>query len=140
MIMKHLKLFESITVDDKLAILKNYIQILKKSDKYSENFDSNCDLAVAYFTIIYNFLIIEEMFHTQVVQANKELNKYLDIIKLDNENDIMDKFFELYEPNHNVRFAVETFDSIEDIRIYLGGHKHLIGPLAELFKKSDRLT
>jgi len=103
-------------IDNKLKLLKSYIHILENSGKMD---DVNYDTAKTYFIIIHNWLIIERMFYDEIVQANKELNKNLSLEKLSSDEEVMDKFFELYEPNHLVRFATETFDSIQPIREYL---------------------
>jgi hypothetical protein len=116
--------------DEKLKSLKSYIYILKNSDSYIENIglvddsqlkkDSmNIDTAINYFTIIHNFLIIERMYSSEVKQANKELNKYLQVKKMNNIDDVLEEFFKLYDINGKVRLAVETFGSIENIRVFL---------------------
>lgn len=109
-------------ISDKLKLLKGYIHLLNNSEK---NDDVNYDTAINYFRILHNFLIIERMFYPMVVKSNKEINKNLDIVKLDNENDVMEKFYELYDNNHNVKFGVETLDSIEKVRIYLKQHPNV---------------
>jgi len=117
-------------VDKKLHTLKQYINILKQSDSYIENIglvnDSqfkknsmNIDIAINYFTILHNFLIIERMFSSIVKLSNKELNKYLELENLTSVGSVLSKFNELYDVDGKVRFAVETFDSIEEIRILL---------------------
>lgn len=100
-------------IDDKLYLLKSYISILKNSDK-------DYDLAISYFTVLHNFLIIERMFYEDVKLANKEINKYLQLEKLSNEEEIYGKFLELYDNEKSIiRTNVETFDNIERINLYL---------------------
>lgn len=101
-------------IEEKLKQLKNYIYILKNSEN-----DINDDIMINYFIIIHNFLLIERMFSDEVIMSNKELNKYLELEPLNNADDTRKKFFELYDNNHKVKFAIETFDSIESIRTYL---------------------
>lgn len=98
-------------IDNKLKILKSYIHILGDNEDY--------DLYRKYFIIIHNWLIIERMFYDEVKSDNKELNKHLNLEKLNSVKEVIDKFTELYDTYSNVRFAVETFDSIESIRKYL---------------------
>ena len=109
-------------IRDKLNLLKSYIHILNNSEKKN---DVNYDSAINYFRIIHNFLIIERMFYPMVVKSNKEINKNLDITKLNNENEVMEKFYELYDNNHDVKFGVETLDSIEEVRVYLKQHPNV---------------
>ena len=100
-------------MEDKLKILKGYIHLLN-----NKGYDNN-SIYVTYFIIIHNWLLIERMFQDEVTLCGKELNANLKLKKLDNVQDVMAMFNELYDTNHKVRFAVETFDSIEGIRIFL---------------------
>ena len=122
--MKYLKhINESLlSASDKRLILRRYIKILKKQDP---NF-FNIDIFLDYFIIIHNFLLLEEKFKDKVVISNKEINKYLDLENTTDVSKILDKAKELYDPKNKVRFAVETFDSIEEIRIYLKEHGDII--------------
>jgi hypothetical protein len=99
-------------IDDKLALLKSYIHILNNSD-------GDYDLAKRYFIILHNFLIIERGFFDDVVASGKQINKFLNLEKLNNTDEVYQKFLELYDINHQVRNNVETFDNIESIRQYL---------------------
>ena len=126
-------------IDDKLKFLKSYIHILKNSDDYVEKINLsgddvnaksiNIDTAINYFIIIHNFLIIERMFIDIVTKSNKNINKHLQLSRLHNENDVMDLFFKLYDNNSLVRFAIETFDSIEEVKLYLQKHKNVYNTL-----------
>ena len=108
-------------IDSKLKILKSYINILKNSEKKLDDFY----IQKKYFLILYNWLIIERMFYPDVVATNKELNKYLDLPKLNTVDEVLKKFTELYDNYGKVRFAVETFDSIESINQYLKAHPNV---------------
>lgn len=105
--MKHLKTYEGNTVKENLSIIKKYIYTLNRS-----NIDDNHHLAMTYFIILYNFLIIEEIFHSDVVLHSKELNKYLDLEKLDDNKEIYEVFIDLYNVHSEVRNNIETFDNI----------------------------
>jgi len=100
-------------IDPKLKILKSYIHILNNGS------GENHDLAKQYFLILHNFLIVERMFAEEVKAAGKEINKNLNIEPLNDEQEVYQKFLELYDVNSNVRFGVETLDSIESIRQFL---------------------
>lgn len=103
--------------------LRKYIKILK--DNYDlgvikDDGDYNqFDIIIRYFTIIHNFLYLENKYFDIVKLSGKELNKYLKLPKLENLEDIVNKFNELYNNNSKVRFSVETLDSIEEIRLLL---------------------
>jgi hypothetical protein len=98
----------------KLQILENYIQVLQ--DKKS---DANISIAITYFYYIYNFLIIESLFENEFKICGKELNNNLNVKELNDVQQIMDVFYELYDAHHKVRFAVETADNIESVRQFL---------------------
>lgn len=99
-------------IDDKLSILRSYIHILKNSN-------SKDNLAITYFIILHNFLIIERGFFDDVKLNGKEINKYLKLNKLNNEQEVYQKFLELYDVNNIIRNNIETMDSIDSIRDYL---------------------
>jgi len=125
------KFFDDKKLKNNLQIIRSYINILKKSNLYIDKIalmndedvtnskSYTIDSAINYFIILHNFLIIEKKFFNDVKMSNKEINKYLDLKKLDNIDDIIKLFYELYDPYSKIRFALETFDSIESIRIYL---------------------
>lgn len=107
-------------IDDKLYILKSYVNILKNdnSEKYR--------IAINYFIVIYNFLIIERMFYDDITLNNKEINKYLTLEKLDNAKDVYNKFLELYDINNIIRNNIETLDSIDSVRNYISKNREKI--------------
>jgi hypothetical protein len=112
-------------IDDKLSILKSYIHILKNSKE-------DYDLAISYFIILHNFLIVERGFFEDVKLHNKEINKYLKLEKLNNEKDVYNKFLELYDTNNIVRNNIETIDNIDSVGEYLSKRPELY---RELLKK-----
>jgi hypothetical protein len=127
-------------IDHKLNLLRGYIHLLKSSDSYMDNVylvdDSevkegayNIDSAIHYFIIIHNFLIIERGFYPEVKECNKEINKYLDIKPLNSVEGVLELFHELYDPHHKVRFAIETFDSIESVRKFISDRPNVYNTL-----------
>jgi len=83
--------------------------------------------------ILHNFLIIERMFYEDVKLANKEINKYLQLEKLDSEEEVYNKFLELYDNEKSIiRINVETLDNIEPIGLYLKANSKVY---TELLKK-----
>ena len=79
-----------------------------------------------YFTIIVNALFLEEKYQADVTAANKEILKYLDLPTLKEVEPILDLFTELYDTHHKVRFAIETLDSVESIRLELKDKPELL--------------
>lgn len=98
-------------------ILREYIKILKNN--YNDGFidDYNkFDIMITYFTIIHNFLFIEERFKNEVIISGKEINLFLNLPKLTSLSEVESEFHKLYDVNSKIRFSIETFDSIENIR------------------------
>jgi len=112
-------------INDKLALLKSYIHILNNSD-------GNYDLAKQYFIILHNFLIIERGFFDDVVACGKQINKFLNLEKLNDTDEVYKKFLELYDIEHQVRNNVETFDNIESIKQYLSKRPEVYNKLIKI--------
>lgn len=92
-------------IDDKLELLKSYIHILNNSD-------DDYELAKTYFII-------------------QQINKFLNLKKLNNASEVYNKFLELYDINHKVRNNVETFDNIESVRQYLSKRQEVLNRITE---------
>ena len=106
--------------------LREYIKLLKTNydDGFIDEYNK-FEIMIIYFIIIHNFLFLENMFKDEVEINNKDLNKYLDLPKIENINTIEEVFKNLYNVNSPVRFAVETFDSIENINQFLKSNPNL---------------
>lgn len=82
-------------------------------------------LSYTYFTLIQRFLMLENKFYDQCKEAKKQILVHLELPEIDEIEkmsivEIRELFLELYDCNtSHVRFAIETLDSIEEIRIYL---------------------
>lgn len=78
-----------------------------------------------YFDALLNGLIFELYFPEEIKSAGKEILKHLGDLKpiTDDMSEeeklaiIQSEFERLYDPNHPVRFAIETLDSVEEVRI-----------------------
>jgi len=104
--------------------LREYIKTLKENYDLGivkdEGGNSNrFYIYISYFIIIHNFLFLENQYFDIVKLSNKEINKYLNLPKLESLDEVINKFSELYDTNSKVRFGVETLDSIEEIRLLL---------------------
>ena len=83
------------------------------------------DLVTNFFTALSNSLIYELYFPEEIKSADKEILKHLGDLKpiTDDMSEekklaiIQSEFEQLYNPNHPVRFAIETLDSVEEVRI-----------------------
>ena len=119
---------KSYNIEDKLSILKNYINILKQNPK------ENYNIAIQYFTFLHNILIVECDFLEDIMLCNKEINKHLKLEELYNDSDVYDKFLELYDIHNIIRNNIETLDSINILHDYFSKNPKLFN---ELLKKSN---
>ena len=71
----------------------------------------------SYYKIIVKFLLLEHKYQKLVKDSGKPILHYFQYHLPEPTRE----YFEfLYHPYNPVRFAIETFDSIEEIRIELG--------------------
>jgi very-short-patch-repair endonuclease len=79
----------------------------------------------AFFESVVDGLVYEVVFPSEIKSAGKEILKHLGDLKpirddMSEEKKlaiIQSEFERLYDPNHPVRFAIETLDSVEEVRI-----------------------
>ncbi len=110
---------------------KSYNFIIEKLVDYLSLYkgvfkDKSKDFPVAtYFESVVDGLVYEIVFPEEIKSAGKEILKHLGNLKPINEEMseeeklaiIQSEFERLYDPNHPVRFAIETLDSVEEVRI-----------------------
>jgi len=96
--------------------LTNYVTKLKGIQRYLE---------YKFYEHLLDGLIFELYFPSEIKSAGKEILKHLGDLKpitdeMSEEEKlaiIQSEFERLYDPNHPVRFAIETLDSVEEVRI-----------------------
>ena len=96
-------------------ICVSYIDILKLS----------ATTTLDFFYHLTDSLVFELYFPEELKSANKEILKHLGDLKpiTDDMSDeeklaiIQSEFERLYDDNHPVKYAIETLDSIEEVRI-----------------------
>lgn len=99
-----------------IELLINYLTFLKTSPS---------ELPYMFFEQLLNSLVFELYFPEEIKSAGKEILKHLGDLKPITEDMseekklaiIQSEFERLYDPNHTVRFAIETLDSVEEVRI-----------------------
>ncbi len=100
-----------------LSEMYNYLRVLHLTPSES--------VSTVYFSSIVDALIYELYFPQEINSAGKEILKHLGDLKpitdeMSEEKKlaiIQSEFERLYDPNHPVRFAIETLDSVEEVRI-----------------------
>ena len=83
------------------------------------------DLVFKFFEQLLDAIVFELYFSEELKSASKEILKHLEDLKpitdaMSEEEKlaiIQSEFERLYDPNHPVRYAIETLDSIEEVRI-----------------------
>jgi 23S rRNA G2445 N2-methylase RlmL len=83
------------------------------------------DIVFKFFESLLDSIVFELYFPEEIKSAGKEILKHLGDLKpitddLSEETKlaiIQSEFERLYNPNHPVRFAIETLDSVEEVRI-----------------------
>jgi len=87
--------------------------------------NNNNSLILSFYKGLSNSIVLESIFTSQFREAGKEILKHLGDLKpitdeMSEEEKlaiIQSEFERLYDPNHPVRFAIETLDSVEEVRI-----------------------
>jgi len=112
---------EELNQMNKQDILKSYYEI------------ADDQLQKSYWLILSYALTLEKVFGKEMALAGKSIDKHLQIEPINDKDQLTQKFLELYDTNSKVRFAVETMDSIEEIRVWLAEHpefyKQFIDPM-----------
>lgn len=105
----------------KIEILVDYLGYYKRIFK-----DKSIEQSiVSFFESVIDGIVYEIVFPTELKSAGKEILKHLGDLKpiTDEMSDaeklaiIQGEFERLYDPNHPVRTAIETLDSVEEVRI-----------------------
>ncbi len=101
-------------------ILVDYIIHLSSAELQN----SSTKLMTSFFDLVVNAAVSELYFPNEIRAANKDVLEHLGGLPPIAESApgrrlaaIRAQFERLYDPNHPVRFAVETQDSIEEIRM-----------------------
>lgn len=89
--------------------LNNAIELLKEGDPELVNF------WITYLKTVIYFLDLEEKYPI-IKEEGKGIRKYLRIPKFKTHWDVVEYAHRIYNPTHQVRFAVETIFNIEIIR------------------------
>lgn len=103
------------TISENRKLLRKYIRLLGRYKGMN-----NAQNALQYFIIVHNFLAIEEKYYDQVMMGKKQINKHLSLItNITYVSTAINYYEDLYDPSNQVRFAIETMDIIEEVRLYL---------------------
>lgn len=95
--------------------------------KYLENLVilNSHQFELDYFKLVLDSIVYELYFKSEFQSANKTILKHLSVLKPINDTmsdeeklgTIQSEYERLYHPDHPVRYAIETLDSIEEVRI-----------------------
>lgn len=93
-------------------VIKAFKQIINQLEKDS--------IQRCYYEYIVKFLLLEHKHHDIVQKSGKPIFHYFKFSLPKNDNGYFEWLYNSYNP---VRFAIETFDSIEEIRVELANDK-----------------
>jgi len=109
-----------------IKVSNNYVSIIYLTDYLLFVNESNQHSLISTFLDnILDAIVFQLYFPSEMTSANKDILKYLSDLKPISESMspeaklaiIQSEFNRLYDPNHPVRNAVETLDSVEEVRI-----------------------
>ena len=103
---------EIYSLNDAIKKFKNIIELYKKS----KGVKASQSIEITYYEIIIKYLLLEHKYPHEVKKAKKPIYHYFMFYLPEFGSNY---FSFLYNPYNPVRFAVETFDSIEEIRLEL---------------------
>ena len=94
-------------------------EVVKKFNFLIKNHNDN--LAVSYYKWIVKAIELEQEYYTICTTSGKNVyshfQNWLPIEPNWNQMDMNNFFLTIYDVNHPIRFSIETFDSIEEIRL-----------------------
>lgn len=128
------------TIQENRKILRRYIRVLSRYPGMLGSKD-----AIKYFIVVHNYLGVEELFYDQCLIADKQINNHLFLAsKVDYCSTILAYYRELYKHTNDVRFSIETMDSIEEVRLFLASdeckniHSRLIMEWEDIKSKKEK--
>ncbi len=115
--MKVLPLKKASTEIQEICVLISHFNFFLELSNHKIQFD--------FFNQLIDTIVFELYFPEEIKTAGKEILKHLGDLKpiTDDMSEeeklaiIQSEFERLYDPNHPVRFAIETLDSVEEVRI-----------------------
>jgi len=115
----NLPIIDNTTSNEIIITVVDYLLTLTKTLLY------NINIQLAFFDSLASAICYELYFPEEIKSAGKEILKHLGDLKpitdeMSEEEKlafIQSEFERLYDPNHPVRFAIETLDSVEEVRI-----------------------
>ena len=115
--MKVLPLKKASTQNQEICVLISHFNFFLELSNHKIQYD--------FFNQLIDSIIFELYFPEEIKSAGKEILKHLGDLKPITEDMseeeklaiIQSEFERLYDPNHPVRFAIETLDSVEEVRI-----------------------
>jgi hypothetical protein len=113
---------KSFPIEESMFNQGNYLTTIVD---FIREFKGKDSIESAFFKELNNALFYELFFQEELKSAGKEIFKHLGDLKpikdaMSEEEKlaiIQSEFERLYDPNHPVRYAIETLDSIEEVRI-----------------------
>lgn len=93
-------------------IIRNFVSVLKNRTQ-----SVNIELFIGYLVVLHNALLLEEKYSVLFENSGKEINRFLDFPNSNSLCAVLAVCLTYFDNNHAVRFAIETMDSIEEVRL-----------------------
>jgi hypothetical protein len=113
-------------------VLRQYIRkisVAKNIDDIQGADYFNAELAIKYFVILHNFLLLEDMHYDQAIMAKSNINKHLNLKPLPKVRDIMTIFYRVYNHGSKVRCGLEGLKKVEEVALLLKHNPHIYNKL-----------
>lgn len=107
------------TIRENRKIIRSYIRLLSVYGGMK-----GAEKAMKHYIILHNFLGIEELCYDQAMMTNKHINRHLNLtegVRFVNTLTMLANIY--FDPNHKVRFSIETIDDVEEARLYIKENK-----------------
>ncbi len=114
-----MKKYDNFLFEKNLRKLEKIMKIFKKEDFGTIEEPTKYASMWNYIVVLYNMLIIESIFPIVIAENKKEINSKLKLDGLDTSNNILKYFQDIMDPNHIIRYNVETFYKIDIINNFI---------------------
>ena len=107
------------TIAENRLILRRYIWFLNNYRGMA-----NTTKAKTFFIVLHNFLAIEDKCYDQCLTLDRQINVHLNLLKEPKFYASVSMYYDkYYDPNHKIRFSLESIDDLEEARYFLDNTK-----------------
>jgi len=100
-------------------IIRKYLRALSVSKNVNGYMRTDTAVAIKFFIILHNSLIIEDTYYDQFAIANQQINKYLNLQKSWRVDDVLSEFYKVYNKGSKVRNSLDRIKYVEEAKLLL---------------------